>query len=206
MVSFYNTVGAELRALDPYHLMAFGSQGSAQCGIAGTGYLSVLQSPYINVATYHDYDQNTVALPADLSLRLSEAAQVDKPLIVEETGINAEATGNSCDTLTQRANQLQAKIQAAFKAGADAYLPWRWNSTTPPAGCTQDIAAGDPVLADLIADGKPVSGPSQGSVSGGRLGQAVSAVGEAARFASWLSHEGRAAPDGNGARHKPGRR
>jgi mannan endo-1,4-beta-mannosidase len=206
MVSFYNTVGAELRALDPYHLMAFGSQGTAQCGIAGTGYLSVLQSPYINVATYHDYDQNGVALPADLSLRLSEAVQEGKPLIVEETGINAASSGTSCATLAQRANQMQAKIEAAFKAGAQAYLPWRWNSTPPPAGCNQDIASGDPLMADLTADAKPVSGASQPTFAGEWLSQAADSVGDAARLASVANIEGTPVTGGEARQPKRGRR
>ncbi|HEY7917940.1 MAG TPA: hypothetical protein VIC86_13270, partial [Acidimicrobiales bacterium] len=90
--SFFDTVGGEIHALDPRHLVETGLLGGGQCGTQGADYQYVSASPGIDVLSYHDYYAEA-ALGGDrwngLVVRLGQAAALGKPVIGGEVGMNA---------------------------------------------------------------------------------------------------------------------
>jgi mannan endo-1,4-beta-mannosidase len=148
---FFDHVGAEIKTLDPTHLVESGTVGSGQCGLSGPDYLLVHQSPGIDVASYHDYTSG--ALPGDqwngLQVRLTEMKQIGKPLIVGEVGIRAQNSVAGCASLQQRSDAMRAKMAAQLAAGVAAFMPWDWMPTVGSACVYETIAPGDPVLGLL---------------------------------------------------------
>ena len=151
--AFFDTIGAEIHRLDPDHLVESGALGSGQCGLSWTDYQYVHASAGIDVASVHDYGFDNVALPGDQwngeQERLTQAAALDKPLILGEIGIRASDT-TSCTTTTRRAAELQNKIHAARAAGFSGTAVWNWvPPTANEPGCNYDLSPGDPFLSQL---------------------------------------------------------
>lgn len=150
MRSFFDTVGGELKRIDPNHLLTSGVVGDAwQCGTVGQDYTTAQASPALDVLTYHDYGADNTPLPGDtvngLATRLSQAATLGKPLFVEEAGIQAASAG-SCVSLAQRTAEFQAKMNALFGTGGVGYLIWNWMPTSA-SGCDHTVGGTDPTLA-----------------------------------------------------------
>jgi hypothetical protein len=151
--SFFDTVGAEARSIDPDHLLESGLQGVGQCGTQGSDYSYVMDSPGVDVASYHDYGSDSSPVPADLATTLSAAQSVGKPLIVGEAGIEAQDDLSGCPSDATRAGEMSAKMSAQFAAGVSGFLPWDSVPSDPGGGntCSYDIGPGDPLLAELAA-------------------------------------------------------
>jgi mannan endo-1,4-beta-mannosidase len=160
--SFFDTVGAEAKKVDPNHLLESGQQGVGQCGQQDQGctsstwtscttldYLYVVQSVGVDVASYHDYGADTTALPGSLAESIPQAAAAGKPLVVGEGGMNAQVNVGGCMTLTDRANNLSVKLAGQFAAGVSGVAIWDWIPGAGGSTCTYDIVAGDPVLQIL---------------------------------------------------------
>jgi len=141
---FYDAIGAQIRALDPRHLISAGMSGGGQCGMAGGDFQVTGGSSYVDLLTFHDYEGETDAYPRILDDRLRQAAAMNKPLAVEEAGIMA---GQSCRGIDARAQLYANKISAAFRGGAAGYLPWWY--TESGTSCGYDFGAGDPLLTVL---------------------------------------------------------
>lgn len=151
--SFFDKVGGQIKRLDPKHLIASGLISSGQCGARGTEWTTVHASPYIDVATYHDYGQDTVAVPGDsyngMKTRIAQAKAMGKPLFTEEVGIMASTSGaTGCVDPTTRASLLGKKLTGQLAAGTRGFLPWFW-VPAPTAGCLHDIAPNDPMMRVL---------------------------------------------------------
>lgn len=151
--SFFDSVGALIHRIDSVHLVESGLLGSGQCGTQGADYAYVSASPGIDVMSYHDYYAPDVALGGDQwngeSVRLAQAAQLDKPIIVGELGIEASSNRPGCPTPAARAARFGAKVRAAFAGGASAVLAWNYVPNSVTRGCTFDISHGDPMLSQL---------------------------------------------------------
>jgi len=160
--SFYDTVGAEAKKVDPNHLFESGQQGVGQCGQQDQGcttsswtsctsldYEYVVQSSGVDVASYHDYGADNMAVPGSLAESIPQAAADGKPLVVGELGINAQTNLSGCMTLTDRANNIGAKLSAQLTAGVSGITVWDWIPGALGTTCTTDIAAGDPILPIL---------------------------------------------------------
>ena len=145
---FFDTVGSAIKHIEPSALVAMGTVGGNECGVAGTGFDTIAQSPGVDIATYHDYSAATTTLSRQLSARLSEMQSRQKPLVVEESGINAASSGGSCISLDDHASAFEAKSGAAKQAGADGYLPWNWWPTSS-SECSLTVGPGDPALNAL---------------------------------------------------------
>ena len=145
LVNFFDRIGGVIKRNDPGVLVSTGVVGGTQCGVDGTGFDQITADKNVDIATFHDYGSSTPTLPAMLASRLAETNRLGKALLVEESGMYASAAGIGCPTLAQRAADFAAKSQAAKHAGADGYLPWQW-WPTPSAGCSLEIAPGDPTL------------------------------------------------------------
>jgi hypothetical protein len=145
--SFFDTVGAEIHALDPRHLVESGLLGGGQCGTQGADYQYVSASPGIDVLSYHDY-YGPVAVGGDqwngLGVRLAQAAALNKPIIGGEVGLNADSAAG-CMSLTSRNALFQAKTASQVAAGSSGLLAWDW-VPTPAGTCNTDISPTDPLM------------------------------------------------------------
>ncbi|PXW30068.1 UNVERIFIED_CONTAM: hypothetical protein DES50_109176 [Williamsia faeni] len=147
--TFFDAAGARLRALDPDTPIWAGLAGGGQCGSQGQEYEFVARSDGIDVLDYHDYGPVGVPIPGDpdngLARRIAQATAVGKPLIVAEIGEEA----GSCRTLSARAADLKAKVDAQRTAGTAGALFWSFVPDPRPDECTLDIGPGDPLFGLL---------------------------------------------------------
>ena len=151
---FFDTVGAEIHALDPKHLVESGLLGGGQCGTSGDDYRYVSDSPGIDVLSYHDY-WGTVPIGGGdgngLPLRFRQSLSVGKPIIGGEVGLVA-GSSEGCRTLTARASAFGAKGRAQLAAGSSGILIWNW-VPLPSSSCSYDLAPSDPLLDhDALVD------------------------------------------------------
>ena len=166
LLSFFNTVGSEVKKLDKGHqLVGSGLIGSGQCGSSGSDYQTINASSGIDIASYHDYGSDSVAIPGDqwngLQVRINQMAAINKPLMVGETGILASSDGTTgCDTLTQRASQFQTKLSAMFSAGIVGFMPWDFTPGST-SGCSYDVNPSDPLISMLNQNGFNYVTPSK---------------------------------------------
>ena len=154
MRAFFDEAGAQLRDLDPAHLIFAGTLGEGQCGFAGDGMATIGASPFVDVLEFHDYGGQG-ALPGhgaeSLAARLTQARDLGKPLLVGEVGIRA----GSCLSLAERAGLIRAKIEGQREAGTAGALIWAFVPDPRTAQCTYDVGPGDPlwqVVHDLAAE------------------------------------------------------
>lgn len=149
---FFDQVGGELKRIDPVHPLASGVIGSGQCGMRDGGFSLVHASPAIDVATFHDYGHDAEPVPQALGERLREAQALGKPLVDEEVGMNANATG-PCTSLSARRDLMSAKMNAGFSAGISGFMAWVWNEGDRGT-CNHGLFDGDPVLS-LLREARP---------------------------------------------------
>ena len=149
---FFDVVGAEIHSLDPDHLVESGTMGGGQCGTAGSDYQYVSASRGIDVLSYHDY-YNGLPMGGDqwngLAVRFAQAAALRKPIIGGEVGEDA-GSGSGCETLAQRAADIEAKIRTQMQAGSSGLLVWDW-LPAPSSDCTTDTFPGDPLMTIIHA-------------------------------------------------------
>lgn len=167
LVDFATDVAGVLHHADPHHLVTLGTQANGAPGASGPDFAAVYGVPGLDFTEVHDwavYGSDTEALPganpdgslpdpssstcqaanAPIACSFAEAKGLDKPLVVGESGIAA-----TDDALrTRRAGLLEAKMKAAFAAGASGYLIWQLNTVN-----TDQIAvivgSDDPLFAVL---------------------------------------------------------
>ena len=148
---FFDAAGARLRALDPDTPIWEGLAGGGQCGSAADDYVTVGQSPFIDVLDVHDYGPPGVALPGNeadgMQRRLRQAAAMGKPLVVAEMGQYA----GSCRSLADRAADMSAKVTAQRQAGTAGVLFWAFVPDPRLNDCTRDIGPDDPLFGVLRA-------------------------------------------------------
>ncbi len=143
---FFDTAGRRLRALDPDTPIWAGLAGGGQCGSAGDDYLTVAQSPGVDVLDLHDYGPPGVPLPGTatdgVQRRLDQAWIARKPLVVAEMGQPA----GSCRALSERAEDLARKAGAQRRAGSAGALFWAFVPDPRLDQCTLDIGPDDPLF------------------------------------------------------------
>jgi hypothetical protein len=151
--SFYDTVGAEIHSLDPNHLVEAGFLGGGQCGTAGTDYAYVGASPGIDVLSVHDY-YGYPLMGGDqwngMAVRFAQAAELDKPIITGESGVEGGIGQTGCESLTQRAGEFEAKMATQIGDGDSAFLVWNW-SLDSLGPCSYNTGPGDPLMSVLHA-------------------------------------------------------
>jgi mannan endo-1,4-beta-mannosidase len=144
---FFDTVGAEIHALDPDHLVESGLLGGGQCGTQGADYQYVSASPGIDVLSYHDYYGSAPTgggVQNGLGVQIQRADGLDKPIVAGEEGVMA-GTGPGCTSLATRNSEMATKIATQTAAGASGVLAWDWVPIAQ-ADCSLDIDPGDPML------------------------------------------------------------
>jgi mannan endo-1,4-beta-mannosidase len=139
---FFDQVGGQIHAVDHVHLVESGLLGSGQCGAQGSEYQYVHASPGIDVASYHDYGADNSPMPGDqwngLRVRIGQTIALEKPIIVGEAGIQAQANTVGCSSQAQRRTDFINKLNAQYAAGISGFMPWDWVPVANP-GCTYDI-------------------------------------------------------------------
>jgi hypothetical protein len=146
--SFTDDVGGLIHSIDPSHLVDLGTMGSGQCGERGIDYVTVHASAGPDMCDYHDYGSPSAPMPGDvwngLQTRLVECspAGLDKPLMVDETGIQT----SSAISYEQRGSDFANKFFAQFTAGVVGELFWSLDANNPQFG-TFDIGPSDPSAA-----------------------------------------------------------
>jgi hypothetical protein len=144
---FFDTVGAEIHALDPNHLVESGMLADGQCGTSGSDYQYVSASPGIDVLSYHDY-YGAPPLGGDqwngIAVHIQQAAALGKPIIAGEMGVLA-GTDAGCTSLPARNALFQAKRQAQVADGTSGVLAWDWVPVAQPT-CSYDVGPTDPML------------------------------------------------------------
>jgi hypothetical protein len=119
--AFLDTVGGLIKSIDPRHLVESGVLGGNQCGFSLGDYVLSQDTPNIDVLSYHDYADPS-AVPGGLTLRLQQAKQLNKPIIVGEVGFLS-----SCSIMS-------VKQPAQFAAGVSGFLPWNWEPAASTCG------------------------------------------------------------------------
>jgi hypothetical protein len=157
---FFDVVGGEIHRLDPNHLVESGLLGSGQCGTSGSDYDYVSASSGLDVLSVHDYYPADQPLGGDqwngLAVRFQTAAQLGKPIIVGELGIEADADGSvSCPSLTARARAIRTKVAAILAHGSSGALVWDWEPKRYQSTCSLDTYPGDPLLHLLDLETHP---------------------------------------------------
>ncbi|HXA33587.1 MAG TPA: pentapeptide repeat-containing protein, partial [Acidimicrobiales bacterium] len=166
--SFYDTIGADIKALDSAHLIESGFGSNGACGLQGADISTVAASSEIDVLSFHDYNgaipldtQPAGSSPAD---EISRAVALGKPIIDAEAGIQASSTDASCVTPAVRADELRHKEQAQFAAAVSGFLVWNEEPSFSGTTCDQTITPTDPVLAAVITNA-PTIPPSPASAT-----------------------------------------
>jgi hypothetical protein len=144
---FFDTVGAEIHALDPKHLVESGLLGGGQCGTQGSDYQYVSASPGIDVLSYHDYWGTTPiggGQENGMPLRLEQSKALGKPIIAGEVGLMA-GTSAGCMSDAARNSAMATKEVAQSQAGSSGLLVWNWVPSLSNS-CSYDVAPTDPLL------------------------------------------------------------
>lgn len=177
LVDFARDVSAVAHEADPRHLVTLGTQSNGAPGTSGADFLDVYGLAGMDLTEVHDwgfYGDDEVAMPgaasggelpdpeqcqapdAQVACSFVLARQLGKPLVVGEAGITAD----SSDGRARRAQLLEAKIDAAFEAGASGYLVWQLNRTDTD-GYGVVLGTDDPLFAVLEDAGETwATGPS----------------------------------------------
>ncbi len=144
---FFDTVGGEIHALDPKHLVESGLLGGGQCGTQGSDYQYVSASPGIDVLSYHDY-YGTATLGGDqwngLAVRFAQMVDVGKPIVGGEIGVRAGSVhGCIARTVREKLEAREERNQA--RHGSSGFVIWNWVPMTSVL-CSLDVAPTDPLL------------------------------------------------------------
>ena len=142
-------VAALIKKHDPNHLVESGTfAGWAYEGYAN--YKAMHDSPHIDVGNLHEYDydyqnSNTIESPHfEPCLRMMQ--ELDKVLIVGETGINS---GDDCRTSRQkRVEAMREKFDVYLGMGAGGVFVW--NLANKSRGCGFTFGMDDPLLKMII--------------------------------------------------------
>lgn len=136
--------------LDPSTLISIGVHGEGQAGAQGAAFKDLHSVSQVDLCSYHDYEQPSVAVPNDgfnlLATRISQCNELSKPLFVGEVGIRLSTAGSQ----STRATWLTNKLSAQQALGVDGHLSWEWHKDN----CSFSdfaICPTDPALTSLGA-------------------------------------------------------
>lgn len=120
---FYDEMGAVAESVDPDRLFASGTIAPYALG-GDENFRTVHESPGVDIASLHEYDEGEVESNHGPDTRASSAG---KPVIVGEFGIEATDAGNCPRDFAARAEQFGAKAEAYTTI--DGYvggMAWSW--------------------------------------------------------------------------------
>jgi hypothetical protein len=144
-------VAAVVKSIDRVHLLSIGTSGGGQCGAVYTQYKDLYSLQDVDLCEYHDYGSPTEAMPGDrwngLLFRIQQCQELNKPIFVGEIGIKTADAGS----LSARAADFDAKLNAQFSAGVAGILLWGWRDAAHGGASLTDydIGANEPTLIVL---------------------------------------------------------
>ena len=146
MKAFFDDAAANIKAIDPNHLVSSGAQAQYVSGTSDYAY--VHSGPNIDVGTLHEYDydyqdSNTI-ISIHLNPTLNAMNSINKPLVIGETGIMA-ANSNCRTSLVTRSNAFRQKFDGYLAQGAAGVLMWNWSKRNLTSVCGFEIGSSDPV-------------------------------------------------------------
>ena len=141
LYNFAADVSGLIKSIDSNHLVNLGKMGGGQCGSQGGDYQKLGAIPSIDVLEFHDYGNDTTALPSNLASAIAVSKALGKPIFVGEAGIQV----NSGGSLSTRANEFDAKCTSQFAAGVGGFLVWSWNNS-PSNPVSWEVGPGDATL------------------------------------------------------------
>jgi endo-1,4-beta-mannosidase len=165
MLNFANRVGGLIKSIDPNHLVSLGAAGNGNCGTIQGDYETVMDSPNIDLCSFHDYEGATNATAFNqwngLNVRIQQCADLDKPIYIGESGIRVTDAAVNGD-LQARASLLQAKMTAAMAMqGVVGYLPWHFDDRANGSAIDSfSYDPGDPALAVMNQFAAPAATPT----------------------------------------------
>lgn len=153
LYTFAAVLSAQIKALDPNHLVTLGTQSNGVSGSSGVDFIRLYGLPTIDFAEGHDYSfwaPETEALPgsidghslpdprspaclttdyipnnAKIGCSIAQSLQIlGKPFLAGEAGVKG---GADQVARQRRADLLDAKMSAFFANGGSGYLIWQWN-------------------------------------------------------------------------------
>lgn len=144
MVSWANDVAGLIKSIDQNHLVSFGGVGTGTCGTNEGDYQKVMSSSAIDLCTLHDYygASNPSAYEQwnGLNTRVTQCGALNKPIIIEESGIDASNADRANDIDTRARAQLAQK-------GVVGYLVWQYDQDPSQASDNYAVGPTDPVLS-----------------------------------------------------------
>jgi hypothetical protein len=146
--TFYDEMGGIARSIDPTRLFSSGT--IAPYGVGGdANFLTINQSPGVDLASLHEYDYNEVESHHGPVARLNSDG---KPVIVGEFGVT-DYKDTACKTdLAQRAARTRAKAQAYIDIdGYAGAFAWAWQPGAPSNACTIGLDQ-DPAIQEVLRD------------------------------------------------------
>jgi mannan endo-1,4-beta-mannosidase len=175
LYTFASVLSAQIKALDPNHLVTLGTQSNGVSGSSGADFIRLYSLSTLDFAEGHDYafwasdtdplpgsaDGKTLPDPrspgclttdyipnnAKIACSFAQAQQIlGKPYLVGEAGVR----GGSDPTARQRrADLLDAKMNAFFANGGGGYLVWQWNRILDTEQYDILIDTNDPFLPKM---------------------------------------------------------
>jgi hypothetical protein len=145
MRGFFDEIGERIHRLDPGRPVHVGAIGGWQCGWEDDRFEQIVNSPGVDVTSFHDY--TGTAVPTELAARLRTSERIGKPLLIGEMGMPA-GSGAGCTTAASRASTLDRAVRDRLAAGASGVLLWNADLARPDP-CDMTILPGDPVFALL---------------------------------------------------------
>jgi hypothetical protein len=152
---FAQDVSALVRAADPNHLIALGTDNGDSGATSRTGnpsnYQRLHAHPEIDWLDIHDFDAPDVALRASAPEQQAIASALAKPVLNGAAGI--KPTDSSAGALASRATAMNTKLEAAFAAGFvgflvyDYYPGWTDPSYDFDARAEEPLAGPNGILA-----------------------------------------------------------
>jgi hypothetical protein len=153
VVPFARSIGAEIHAADPNHLVTVGTESDGWPGASGPDFTAVYSLPEVDFGVAHDYQapgqsgdydrypmnglSRTGTLPAPtssecaategapLACSVAEDLRLGKPMVIDEVAVGARSSDRRA--LEARAKLFDAKLAAGFSNGVSGELVWDFN-------------------------------------------------------------------------------
>lgn len=145
LFAFMKTTSELIRSLDSHHIITPGLRNNNEPGVKQDNFIRIHTLSSIDFIDVHTYSPPADTKPTDIQLNLAWAAQINKPILMGEIGIESNCSG--CVTPQQRATYMKAKLEQFYADGGAGALLWIY-SNDPPQGYS--FNATDPLLP-LIA-------------------------------------------------------
>jgi hypothetical protein len=149
--SFFDQVGAEIRAVDPEALISDGALEEPGCGWGTEADWDYVESsPGIDLVSIHDYSGTAPISAEGLSWYEDEVNTIGKPLFAGEDGDSD--TISTCSQDQAEISAWQSKVQEEL--GPDRFvgwLWWNWSPSNPPVAPSLCAPGPDPLVTMIQA-------------------------------------------------------